>query len=120
MNTQDYLDSALREFRDMKRLAEKAIAQIDDAHLFATPDRESNSIAVIMKHLAGNMRSRRTDFLTSAGEKPDRQRASVGSAFQILSSSMPNRHAERPRRLYFFTNSSLASKDRASSIKRYS
>jgi hypothetical protein len=55
-------------------LAEKAIGQIEDEHLFAVLDPEANSIAVIMKHVAGNMRSRWTDFLTSDGEKPDRDR----------------------------------------------
>jgi len=57
-----------------KELADKALAQIDDASFFASVDRESNSIAVIVKHIAGNLRSRFTDFLTTDGEKPDRQR----------------------------------------------
>ena len=57
-----------------KELADRALAQIDDASFFAAIDRESNSIAVIVKHMAGNLRSRFTDFLTTDGEKPDRQR----------------------------------------------
>ena len=57
-----------------KELADKALAQIDDASFFAALDGESNSIAVIVKHIAGNLRSRFTDFLTTDGEKPDRQR----------------------------------------------
>jgi len=69
-----YLEEARRQFRGNKRLAEGAIAQLDDTQLFATLDPESNSIAIIVKHLAGNMRSRFTDFLTSDGEKPDRFR----------------------------------------------
>ena len=69
-----YLDEARRQFRGNKRLAEAAIAQLNDAELFATLDPESNSVAVLVKHLAGNMRSRFTDFLTTDGEKPERFR----------------------------------------------
>jgi len=60
--------------RGHKRLADGAIAQLSDEQFFATPDTESNSVAITMKHMAGNMRSRFTDFLTSDGEKPDRNR----------------------------------------------
>ena len=69
-----YLEDALRTFRDYKKLAERAFEQIDDEDFFRTIDRESNSIAVNMKHLAGNMLSRWTDFLTTDGEKPERNR----------------------------------------------
>ena len=69
-----YLEEARRQFRGHKRLAEGAIAQLKDEELFITLDPESNSIAVLIKHLAGNMRSRFTDFLTSDGEKPERNR----------------------------------------------
>ena len=69
-----YLDEARRQMRGHKRLAEGAMAQLKDEELFVTLDAESNSIAVIMKHMAGNMRSRFTDFLTTDGEKPDRHR----------------------------------------------
>jgi hypothetical protein len=71
---QHYLDDALRQLRKLKTQADQALAQTSDEDLFATLDPESNSIAVIMKHVAGNMRSRWTDFLTSDGEKPDRER----------------------------------------------
>jgi len=71
---QHYLDDALRRFRDYKKLAERAFAQISDAEFFRTLDEESNSIAVNMKHMAGNMISRWTDFLTTDGEKPERNR----------------------------------------------
>ena len=71
-----YLADALKIFRSNKRLAEKAIAQLSDEELFVAIDAEANSVAVIVKHLAGNMRSRWTDFLTSDGEKPDRDRDS--------------------------------------------
>ncbi|MGA3349275.1 MAG: DUF1572 family protein [Candidatus Sulfotelmatobacter sp.] len=69
-----YLEETRRQMRGNKRLAEGAIAQLEDDQLFATLDPESNSVAIIIKHLAGNMRSRFTDFLTSDGEKPDRFR----------------------------------------------
>jgi len=69
-----YLDEAHRQFRGNKRLAENAMAQLKDHELFLTLDPESNSIALIVKHMAGNMRSRFTDFLTTDGEKPDRYR----------------------------------------------
>jgi Protein of unknown function (DUF1572) len=69
-----YLDEAHRQMRGHKRLAEGAMAQLKDDELFITLDPEANSIAVIVKHMAGNMRSRFTDFLTSDGEKPDRRR----------------------------------------------
>lgn len=69
-----YLADAITTFRAYKDLAERAISQLTDEEFFATIDEESNSIAVLMKHLAGNMISRWTDFLTSDGEKPDRDR----------------------------------------------
>jgi len=74
----EFTTSYLKDSRDIlryyKRLGEQAIAQASDEALTATPDPESNSIAIIVKHLAGNMRSRWKDFLTSDGEKPDRNR----------------------------------------------
>ena len=60
-------------FGKQKQLADRALAQIDDAAFFSVLDRESNSIAVVVKHMAGNLRSRFTDFLTTDGEKPDRK-----------------------------------------------
>ena len=69
-----YLEEARRQFRGHKRMAEAAMAQLRDEDFFATLDPEANSIAVLVKHIAGNMRSRFTDFLTSDGEKPDRFR----------------------------------------------
>jgi hypothetical protein len=71
---QHYLDDCAVQLRKLKTQAEKAIAQVDDRDLFAVLDPESNSIAIIMKHMAGNMRSRWTDFLTTDGDKPDRNR----------------------------------------------
>jgi hypothetical protein len=69
-----FLEEARRQFHGYKRLGEGAIAQVKDQELFTTIDPESNSIAIIMKHLSGNMRSRFTDFLTTDGEKPNRDR----------------------------------------------
>jgi len=69
-----YLAEVRRQFRGHKRLAEGAMAQLKDEELFVALDPESNSIAILVKHLAGNMRSRFTDFLTTDGEKPDRNR----------------------------------------------
>jgi len=71
---QNYLDDALSSFRAYKKLADKAIAQLQDEEFFVNLDEEGNSVAVVMKHMAGNMLSRWTDFLTSDGEKPDRNR----------------------------------------------
>lgn len=71
---QEYLQDAIGSFRAYKKLAEKALDQLQDEEFFITLDEEGNSVAVIMKHMAGNMISRWTDFLTSDGEKPDRQR----------------------------------------------
>jgi hypothetical protein len=69
-----YLEDCLLQLRKLKNQAEKAIAQVEDDKLFAVLDPEANSIALLMKHLAGNMRSRWTGFLDSDGEKPDRDR----------------------------------------------
>ncbi len=71
---QNYFEDALSALRAYKKLAEKAIAQLKDEEFFVTLDEESNSVAIIMKHMAGNMFSRWTDFLTTDGEKPDRNR----------------------------------------------
>lgn len=70
----ELLHSVVAVFTKQKKLGERAMAQLSDDDLFATLDTESNSIAVIVKHLRGNMRSRWTDFLTTDGEKPDRER----------------------------------------------
>ena len=70
----NYLADAIRSFRSYKRLAERALDQVSNDEFFAQIDEESNSLAVIVKHIAGNLRSRWTDFLTTDGEKPDRYR----------------------------------------------
>lgn len=69
-----YLDSIKRQFRSYKSLGERAMAQIDDEQLNWQPNEDVNSAAMVVKHLWGNMMSRWTDFLTTDGEKPWRQR----------------------------------------------
>jgi Protein of unknown function (DUF1572) len=69
-----YLEEARRQLRGHKRMGEGAMTQLRDDDFFLTLDPESNSVAILVKHVAGNMRSRFTDFLTSDGEKPDRFR----------------------------------------------
>lgn len=70
----NYLHSCIKEFKGIKTLGDKSFSQIKDEDFFKSPDTESNSIAVIVRHLSGNMISRWTDFLTTDGEKPDRNR----------------------------------------------
>ncbi len=70
------IDALTKRFAAYKEMAQKAFAQVSDAQLHQALDENTNSIAVIMKHMSGNLRSRFTDFLTSDGEKPDRDRDS--------------------------------------------
>jgi hypothetical protein len=72
--TTSYIEDALAVLHYYKKLAERAMAQVADDQLFTVLDNEGNSIAIIVKHMAGNMRSRWTDFLTTDGEKLDRNR----------------------------------------------
>ena len=74
MIEQQFLQDAVLQLRKLKAQADKALVQTTDEGFFATLDPEANSIALIMKHMSGNMRSRWTDFLTTDGEKPDRDR----------------------------------------------
>jgi uncharacterized damage-inducible protein DinB len=74
--TDSYLKDSIDVFRYYKKLGENAIAQCPDTSLTAQVDPESNSIGIVVKHMAGNMRSRWTDFLTTDGEKPNRNRDS--------------------------------------------
>ena len=73
---ENYKTDILEAFRNYKKLAERALEQVSDDEFFKTVDAESNSLAVIVKHVGGNLRSRWTQFLTSDGEKPDRHRDS--------------------------------------------
>ena len=74
--TTNYVEDSIGVFRQYKKLAERAMEQVKDKELFAELDGENNCIAIIVKHMAGNMRSRFRDFLTTDGEKPDRNRDS--------------------------------------------
>jgi hypothetical protein len=72
--TTSYLEDSLEVLRYYKKLAERAMDQVTDEQLYAALDEETNSIAIVVKHIVGNMRSRWTDFLTADGEKPNRGR----------------------------------------------
>jgi len=87
-----YLAEALRVLRQYKGMADRAVAQLEPEAIFRAPDDESNSIAIIMQHMAGNMRSRWTDFLTTDGEKPTRNRdaefeLAAGTSFAVVKQS---------------------------------
>lgn len=82
----NYHADALQSFRNYKKLAERAIEQVSDEEFFAAIDAEANSIAVVVKHIAGNSISRWRDFLTTDGEKPDRDR---DSEFEIAAETRP-------------------------------
>lgn len=77
----NYLRDAIESFRGYKKMAEKAMAQVSDEEFFHSIDAEANSIAIIVKHIAGNQKSRWTDFLNTDGEKPDRFRDGEFVAF---------------------------------------
>ena len=70
----NYKTDALQSFRNYRKMAERAIEQVSEEEFFKTIDAEANSIAVIVKHIAGNLHSRWRDFLTTDGEKPERNR----------------------------------------------
>lgn len=78
---ENYHSDAIQSFRNYKKMAERAMEQISDEEFFALIDAEANSIAVIVKHIAGNLHSRWRDFLTTDGEKPDRHR---DTEFEII------------------------------------
>lgn len=92
MKDDAFLDDARLQFRKIKSMAERALEQSDDARLFATPDPESNSLAALMKHISGNLRSRWTRFLETDGEKPDRNR---DGEFETDAADTPARLRER-------------------------
>jgi uncharacterized protein DUF1572 len=86
-----FLSEAIRTFRGYKTRTEAAFAQLRPEDWFTLIDPEANSIAIIVKHMAGNMRSRWTDFLTSDGEKPERHR---DTEFILDSSTTPEQVRE--------------------------
>lgn len=77
----NYHRDAVQSFRNYKKLAERAIEQVSDGEFFAAIDEEANSIALVAKHIAGNLVSRWTDFLTTDGEKAERHR---DTEFEII------------------------------------
>src|SRR4051812_46583344 len=81
---ENYHAEALLSFRDCKQMAERAIEQVSDEEFFAQLDAESNSIGIIVKHIAGNARSRWRDIFTTDGEKPDRNR---DTEFELMDNS---------------------------------
>jgi hypothetical protein len=115
MNTseipQHYLDEIKRQMHGHKRMAENAIAQLKDEDLLVTIDPESNSIAILVKHIAGNMRSRFTDFLTSDGEKPDRQRDTEFEVSSATTRAEIMRRWEEGWNIVFHTLESLNPED---------
>jgi hypothetical protein len=106
----EFLDQSRHVFRSQKELADKSIAQLPNTDLFWQPDAESNSIAIIMKHLAGNMISRWTDFLTSDGEKPHRNRDSEFEIYEQDAKRLKD-YWERAYGVFFTTLDSLNEDD---------
>lgn len=106
----EYLRVVRARFAEAKGYADRAIAQVSDEQLFWSPGAESNSIAVIVKHVAGNMVSRWTDFLTTDGEKPDRDR---DGEFEMDSTTREEVLAawERGWRVFFGALDSLTADD---------
>jgi hypothetical protein len=103
--TTSHVEDSLSLFRYYKKLGEGAMAQVADEKLFVALDPEMNSIALIVKHMAGNLRSRWTDFLTSDGEKPGRAAGDVGVgmglpvySFRTTLRIRRRSHGEDPRR----------------------
>jgi hypothetical protein len=91
MNASAYLKSVIHEFGRLQTAANKAIEQLKPEQFFTLLHQDSNSVAILMKHLAGNMKSRWTDFLTTDGEKPDRNR---DQEFEIHNEDTPGTLAD--------------------------
>ena len=106
----EFLDQSRKVFRSQKDLADRSIDQLSDAELLWQADPESNSVAINMKHLAGNMISRWTDFLTTDGEKPDRNR---DGEFEIDADDIQSLRTywERGYSVFFATLDSLTEAD---------
>ncbi len=106
----EFLSETRAIFRSQKQMIDKTLAQLSDADLFWQPDAESNSAAIVMKHLAGNMVSRWTDFLTTDGEKPNRNR---DSEFVVESDTAASLRAylERGYAVFFATLDALTEAD---------
>jgi hypothetical protein len=111
----NYLSDAIYSFRSYKTLAEKAMAQVSDEEYFRLVDAEANSIALIVKHIAGNLRSRWRDFLTTDGEKPDRNR---DTEFEVIGDTRASlqRDWETGWQILFDTLEALTPEDFARTI----
>jgi predicted ATP-grasp superfamily ATP-dependent carboligase len=117
MTHESYTELVIREFKRLKSLADAAIVQCSDAQFFAGPAPSDNSVAVIVKHVAGNLISRWTDFLTSDGEKPNRNR---DAEFEITPEDSRARLLEvweRGWSVLFASLSSLAESDLQRTVK---
>ena len=106
-----YLDEIFRGLRGHKRLADDAILQLTNEQFFAQPGPESNSVAILVKHMAGNLRSRFSDFLTTDGEKPDRNRDQEFVETAKTSREELLRYWEQNWQLLFETVNSLGTED---------
>jgi hypothetical protein len=106
-----WLSDVRVQFEKMKRLAEGALEQVEDEQLNIAIDAESNSLAVIVKHMAGNLRSRFTDFLTTDGEKPGRDRDGEFEIAGLVSREAMLRDWEASWRILFTTLDSLTPAD---------
>ncbi len=117
MSQENYVELLTREFKGMKSLADRAIAQCSDEQFFAAPSPTDNSVAVIVKHLAGNLISRWTDFLTADGEKPDRNRDAEFEIFPGDSKARLLEQWERGWSILFGTVGSLTESDMGRAIR---
>lgn len=113
----NYMDTCIAVFRQYKTLAEKAMEQLDEAQLNWLPSPESNSVALIVKHLYGNMLSRWTDFLTTDGEKEWRNRDSEFISEQNISKEALNRMWEEGWKVMFNTLHTLTDADLDKKVK---
>jgi len=112
----DYLDEVRRSFRGYKRLADSGLTQLTDPDFFKAPDAESNCAAQIVKHMAGNLRSRWLDFLTTDGEKPDRNRDQEFILTPADTRPELMRHWEESFQIVFDTVASLKAEDFAKTV----
>ncbi|MEO8663967.1 MAG: DUF1572 family protein [Ignavibacteria bacterium] len=112
-----YLENAITEFRKLKQLGDKSFHQIKDEDFFRSPDEESNSIAIIVRHMSGNMISRWTDFLTTDGEKENRNRDEEFEKLFYTDKDDIQSRWERGWKCLFDSLNSLSEKDLMSEIR---
>jgi hypothetical protein len=114
--TANYLNDAVYQFRNLKELTQKALAQISDEHFFTALDDEDNSIAVVLKHLAGSMQNRWADFPARAEGNPDRQRDSEFSIDEGDSRAALMERSEAGWQCLFDALESLSADDMAKTV----